>query len=242
MSSHLSRKNLVAITSFFDGASGQVESWFEKVTGFTIACFVIDSDSFREVDVELENKKRVCKTTDFPEKGTFKGYPLVVSSNWVDKILEMGVNKVLCLEPDNQRRREQITSAKSKGLQLVSAIHPTVTILNKAQIEDGVWINAGSIIGYKAEIKAGAIVNTGVQIDHHNVLEECCQIDPGVVTAGNVVLRECCHIHTGATLINRVEVGVHSIVGAGSVVLKNVPAYSTVVGVPAKIIKSWCRQ
>jgi sugar O-acyltransferase (sialic acid O-acetyltransferase NeuD family) len=233
-----SSKDAVAIVGFHDGSAGQVESWFEQATGLRIACFVVDSANYSEVDIEEENKKRTCKTTAFPQRGLFKGHPVIVSTNWIEQISSLGVKKVLSLEPVNQRRRNQIELVKDSDLQLVSAIHPSALILPNARIEDGVWINAGCIIGYKAEIGAGAIINTGVQIDHHNVLRECCQVDPGVVTAGNVVLGECCHIHTGAVLINRVEIGADSIIGAGAVVLKNVPARCTAVGVPARIIRS----
>lgn len=238
MASKLENNTSVAIVGYFDGSAGQVESWFEKTTGLKIACFVVDTDTFTAVDVEEENKKRACKTTEFPQNSTFKGRPLIASSNWIEKLLSMGVSKVLCLDSMNQRRQAKTELIRKNGLQLISAIHPSALILPGAQIGEGVWINAGAIIGYKAEIGSGTIINTGAQIDHHNVVEECCQIDPGVVTAGNVVLRECCHIHTGATLINRVEIGANSIVGAGAVVLKNVPANSTVAGVPAKIIRS----
>lgn len=230
-------KNSVAIVGFHDGSAGQIASWFEQATGSKIACFVIDQDDFEEIDIEEENRKRVCKRTEFPQNGQFKGRPLLASSNWVETIQEMGIRKALCLEPDNQRRLAHIELIKKRGLQLVSAIHPSALILPNADIADGVWINAGCIIGYKAEIRPGVIINTGAQIDHHNVLEECCQVDPGVVTGGNVVLGWCCHIHTGATLINRVEIGANSIIGAGAVVLKGVPAFCTAVGVPARIIK-----
>jgi len=232
-----SGKEPVAIVGFHDGSAGQVESWFERVTGLEIACFVIDSPSYSDIDIEKENKRRVCKTTDFPQRGLFKGHPVIVSPNWIEKISSLGVKKVLCLEPVNRHRRKQIELVRNSKLQLVSAIHPSALILPNARIGEGVWINAGCVIGYKAEIGSGSIINTGAQIDHHNVLGECCQVDPGVVTAGNVVLGECCHVHTGAVLINRVEVGADSIIGAGSVVLKNVPARCTAVGVPARIIR-----
>jgi sugar O-acyltransferase (sialic acid O-acetyltransferase NeuD family) len=229
--------NSIAIIGFHDGSAGQITEWFERTTGYLIKCFVIETEIFAELNIMEENRNRVCKTTDFPQDGKFKGRPIIYSSDWVPKLLNMGIYKVLCLDPDNKRRQEQINLVRNSELKLVSAIHPTATILDKARLSDGVWINAGSIIGYKAEIEAGVIINTGVHIDHHNVLHECCQVDPGVVTAGNVVLGLGSHIHTGAVIINKVRIGEGAIVGAGAVVLKDLPSHCTAVGVPAKIIK-----
>jgi len=155
----------------------------------------------------------------------------------MEQIKERSIRKVLPITSNNRVRLKQIQMCIDNGMELVSAIHPTVTILSKAIIKPGVWINANSVIGYKAEIESGVIINTGAQIDHHNVLECCSQVDPGVVTAGYVTLRKCCHIHTGTIIINRREVGKDSIVGAGSVVITDLPDNCTAVGVPARIIK-----
>ena len=237
MVANLITDNSIAVVGFFDGSAGQVETWFEEATGLDIACFVIDSDSFTEVDVEEENSRRVCKTTEFPQNGKFKGRPLIIASNWIEIVSGMGINKVLSLDPINQKRKGQIDLVRKNDMELVSAIHPSAIILPEAKIGDGVWINAGAIIGYKAEIGPGTLINTGVQLDHHNIVEECCQVDPGVVTAGNVVLRQCCQLHTGATVINRIIIGANTIVGAGAVIIEDVPPDCTVVGVPGKVIK-----
>lgn len=227
----------VAILGFHDGSAGQISSWFEDVTGYVIACYILEADDF-VVDVEAENARRVCQTTEFPLSGQFKGKPFVVTSNWMDYLEAQGIQKVLPLTPNNQDRMRQIDACANAGIELVSAIHPSVEVLAMSRIHDGVWLNAKCTIGYKAEIHPGVIVNTGSHIEHHNVLEKCCQVDPGVVTAGSVTLRQCSHLHTGAVVINRVEIGEGAIVGAGAVVIDDIPPFSTAVGVPAKIIKS----
>jgi sugar O-acyltransferase (sialic acid O-acetyltransferase NeuD family) len=231
------RHTSVAILGFHDGSAGQIESWFEAVTGLHIACFVNEAAEPLMIDVTAQNRKRVSQRTEFPTRASFKGRPLLTSLDWIGKLKKLGISKILPLVPNNRDRLRQIEAARQNGFELVSAIHPTVTILAGATIEPGVWINAGSIIGYKAEIEAGVLINTGVQIDHHNVLRSCCQVDPGVVTAGNVTLHECAHVHTGATIINRIEVGQDAIIGAGAVVIENIPSRATAVGVPAKVIK-----
>ena len=230
-------KTKVALVGHHDGSAGQIDTWFELATGFEIVCFVIDHDSYSELDVEAQLRDRVCKTTEFPRNGLFRGRPLVVAVDWISAVRRMGVEKVICLDSDNLRRLAQVELVRGSELELVSAIHPSAQIHSDAKVAAGVWINAGSIVGYKAELEAGVILNTGVSVDHHNILESCCQLDPGVVSAGNVVFRRCSHVHTGATIINRVEIGVNAIVGAGAVVLKNVAPNCTVVGNPARMIK-----
>jgi acetyltransferase-like isoleucine patch superfamily enzyme len=45
------------------------------------------------------------------------------------------------------------------------------------------------------------------------------------------------YVGTGAKIINQLEIGEYTIVGAGAVVSKTLPAHCTAVGVPAKAIK-----
>lgn len=229
--------NSVAVLGFHDGSAGQVAEWFEGATGYHIACFVHESADEFTVDPEAENRKRRSQRTEFPAGGRFKGRPFIVSAQWIDLLKQRGIGRVLALTPDNRMRLRQIEACREHGIELVSAIHPTVTILDGATIEAGVWINAASLIGYKAEIEAGVLLNTGVRIDHHNVLKRACQVYPGAITAGNVTLRECCYLATGAVVINRREIGEDAIVGAGAVVVEDIPPRCTAVGVPARVIK-----
>ncbi len=232
------KNNSVAIIGFHDGSAGQIETWFEETSGYHIACFVHEAAESLNIDADAENRKRVSKLMSYPTKDSFKGRPLLVAIDWLDRLEHLGINKILPLSPDNYVRRRQIQACRLRGMELVSAIHPSAQILAGGIIAPGVWINAGSLIGYKAEIESGVIINTGVQVDHHNVLKECCQLDPGVVTAGNVTLRECCHLHTAATVINRIEIGHGAVIGAGAVVIRNIAPYCQAVGVPAKVIKT----
>jgi serine O-acetyltransferase len=229
--------NSVAILGYHDGSAGQVATWFEEVTDYHISCFVNEAAEPLDIDAAAEDRKRATRFFEYPGLDSFKGRPLITALDWADRLAALGIGKVLPLTPDNSQRLGQIAACRERGIELVSAVHPSVTVLAGAVIAPGVWINAGSLIGYKAEIEPGVLINTGVQLDHHNVLKQCCQVDPGVVTAGNVTLRECSHIHTGATIINRIEIGEGAVVGAGAVVIRDVPPGTTVVGVPARTIE-----
>jgi len=57
-------------------------------------------------------------------------------------------------------------------------------------------------------------------------------------THAPVVLRRGVYLGANATILQGVEVGEEAIVGAGAVVIENVPARTTVVGVPARELKT----
>ena len=60
---------------------------------------------------------------------------------------------------------------------------------------------------------------------------------PSVNISGEVTIGEGVYIGTGAKLINQIEVGEYTIVGAGAVITKTLPSKCTAVGTPAKPIK-----
>ena len=58
-----------------------------------------------------------------------------------------------------------------------------------------------------------------------------------IITCQPVIIKEGAWIGAGAAIMKGVTVGKYAIVGANSVVTKDVPDYAVVVGVPAKVIK-----
>lgn len=55
---------------------------------------------------------------------------------------------------------------------------------------------------------------------------------------GKIILENDCWLGAGAIVLPNITIGHHSIVAAGAVVTKDVPSYTVVAGVPAKILKS----
>lgn len=227
----------IAVLGYHDSSAGHIPAWLEETTSYRIACYVHEAGAPLEIDFAAENKKRVSQRTEYPTKDSFLGKPFIVSLNWIDELKKRGIKNVLPLTPDNRERLKHIELCQENGINLVSAIHPTATVLHGAIIHPGVFINAGALIGYKTEIHSGVWVNTRAQIDHHNVLESCCQVDPGVITAGYVTVRRFSRVHSGAIVINRKEIGEDAVIGAGAVVITDIPARTTAVGIPAKVIK-----
>lgn len=61
--------------------------------------------------------------------------------------------------------------------------------------------------------------------------------DRPLYSKGKVVIEECVSVGENCAIMPGVTIGAHSIIGANSVVTKDVPPYSIVAGVPAKVLK-----
>lgn len=81
------------------------------------------------------------------------------------------------------------------------------------------------------------IINLDCTLGHNDVIGDFVTIYPSVNGSGNVSVGECCELGTGMQIIQGKSIGDYSIVGAGAVVVKNIPSKCTAVGSPAKPIK-----
>ena len=72
---------------------------------------------------------------------------------------------------------------------------------------------------------------------NHNFEDSEKRIDEQGVSTTPVVIEDDVWIGANAVILPGVRVGTHSVVAAGAVVTKEVPPYSIVAGIPAKIIK-----
>lgn len=101
-------------------------------------------------------------------------------------------------------------------------IHPGATI------GDGLFIDHGTgiVIGETAELGKNVTLYQGVTLGGTG--KEKGKRHP---TIGNNVV-----VATGAKVLGSFKVGDHAKIGAGSVVLREVPPYATVVGIPGRIV------
>ena len=227
--------NSVAMVGWHDGGAGQIQSWLEKSGDYHVACFI--NPTGQPLHIDASKIKRDAKQFSYPTENTFKDKPLINSADWASVLVDLNIKNVLVTTDDAQPYRlELINMARKKGLKLINAIHPTVVIMEDVILHDNIILHANSFIGYRTELFPGVII-TSSHLDHHNVVRECAFLGPGVVTAGNVTVGAFARVYTGATVVKKVKIGQNSIVGAGTVVIEEVPDNVTVVGVPGKIIK-----
>ncbi|KGN76156.1 hypothetical protein HQ40_05075 [Porphyromonas gulae] len=118
-------------------------------------------------------------------------------------------------------------------------IHPRAYIQNSEtiKISNGVIIAAGVVITCDVTIDRFVFLNLNCTVGHDAKIGAYSSFMPTVNISGETVIGECVYIGTGATIINKIEIGDNAIIGAGSTVISNIPANTTAVGTPARVIK-----
>lgn len=108
------------------------------------------------------------------------------------------------------------------------------------------------------EIHPGAEIGRRFVIDHGNgvvigetaIIGDDCLIHHGVTLGGksrevgkrHPTLGNKVHIGAGAQIIGAIHIGDHAVIGAGSVVTKDVAECDIVAGVPARTIRNKCTE
>ncbi len=126
---------------------------------------------------------------------------------------------------------------QNKLLDFPSLIDPDVIMSESISMGKGNLICAGSILTVDVEIGDFCIINLDCTIGHEAILENFVTMNPSVNISGNTHLFEGVNMGTGSQIIQGRNIGMHTVIGAGAVVAKDIPSQCTAVGVPAKIIK-----
>ncbi len=103
-------------------------------------------------------------------------------------------------------------------------IHPAAKIASGVFIDHG----AGVVIGETAVVEKGVVIYQGVTLGGTGK-------DKG--HRRHPIIKENCVLSCGCKILGGITVGENSKIGAGSVVLSDVPPNATVVGIPGKVVR-----
>ena len=164
-------------------------------------------------------------------------YPIIGSDDEVNMITEPLSLVIAVGEPELKKKiRNKYTSPH---IDFPTLIHPSVLIgdKNSVYIGEGCVICAGCIITTDIEINNFVTLNLMCTVGHDTIIGNYSSFMPSVNISGEVKINEGVYVGTGAKIINQIEIGGQTIVGAGAVVARTLPSRCTAVGIPAKVIK-----
>ena len=123
------------------------------------------------------------------------------------------------------------------NIKFTTLIDPSVEMSRMVSVGEGTIICAHTILTVNISIGSHVIINLDCTIGHDAVLEDFVTLYPSVNVSGATKIGKGVELGTGTQIIQGKTIGDYSIVGAGAVVVKDVPAGCTAVGSPAKPIK-----
>jgi sugar O-acyltransferase (sialic acid O-acetyltransferase NeuD family) len=165
------------------------------------------------------------------------GVPVVGDGEW---LREHGRAHHACVAlgvGDNHKRRELAKKCTAWNLEIVTLVHPRSTVSSSAILGNGTVVMGGAVVNAQAKIGLGVIVNTGAIVEHDVEIGDYAHISPNASLGGASCAGPLAHMGIGSVLLPGVRVGAGSIVGAGAVVVKDLPADVVAVGLPAKIVR-----
>ncbi|MDX2149181.1 MAG: NeuD/PglB/VioB family sugar acetyltransferase [Bryobacteraceae bacterium] len=116
-------------------------------------------------------------------------------------------------------------------------VHPFSSVAEDAEMGEGTVVMPGAVVRSGARIGRCALLNTGCSVDHDSVMGDFASLAPGARVGGGVRIGSYSAIGLGASVIHNVSIGEHVVVGAGAVVLKDLPDAVVAYGTPARVVR-----
>jgi sugar O-acyltransferase (sialic acid O-acetyltransferase NeuD family) len=136
------------------------------------------------------------------------------------------------------RRAQLYDVLVAAGVPQPALVHPRAVASPSAEVGAGSVVFAGCVLGSGVRIRANAVLYSGVVVEHECTIADHGYLSPGVVLSGQVVVEAGAFLGAGAVVLPGLRIGAGAVVAAGAVVTADVAAGQTVMGVPARAVRS----
>jgi sugar O-acyltransferase (sialic acid O-acetyltransferase NeuD family) len=188
----------------------------------------------------LQSKYKIIGFIDDNEEianDTIDGIKILGNRNFLFEKINKDVSVFVPIG-NNHIRFDLLSILNKKGFNTPSFIHPDTIIHESVQLGHAVYILPGTNIMPCTVIKDYVMISIGVNISHHSTIRGGCFFSHGVNIGASIYIEEKAYFGIGSTVMTGIKrVGFNSLVGAGSVVINDIPDNAIVAGVPARILR-----
>lgn len=137
---------------------------------------------------------------------------------------------------DHCIKEELVKYLTNKNIQYATLIHPSVKINRTISIGKGCIIYQNVIMTVNINIGNHVIISPKCGIGHDSLIEDYVTVLWNVNISGSERIRQGVTLGSGCTIIQGLEIGRGSFVGAGAVVIRDIDESKTAVGVPTRYV------
>ena len=203
--------------------------------GVVAACIEDNRTRFNDFEWKVEGF-----LNDVEKGKTISGYPVLGGTDEIDKFLtrdDYYFMYAIHMIGRNIKSEEVFLKMKMPLNRLATIIHKTAFVADNAIIEPGVFIMSNCYIGPAAKIGKCSLVMSNALIGHNTTVGHLCHFSVGSITSSYVTIGNVADVTLGAKVLEKRKIGNYAVVGANSLVTKDIPDYEIHVGSPAKFLK-----
>lgn len=173
-----------------------------------------------------------------PAPASMWGLPLVGGLDLIPHMIAEGYKFVNTISGSTVGRYETSKRVIEAGGEFVDFIYPTTR-----DFKHGIGTYCQDEVGIQADVEVGdnCAIHARAFISHECRIGHSCFVGAGVL-AGRVTMGDGAYLGINATVLPDVKIGKWATIGAGAVVLHDVPDYAVMVGNPARQIKESARK
>ena len=183
----------------------------------------------------MENGKRkytnICFLDDDKTKSACGTYPIIGTTENIEQYLGMDCFVAI---GDANIRQKMAKRLESFRADVPVLVHPRAIIGENVSIGIGTVLAGGTVVNSGSTIGKNCIINTGATVDHDCQIDDYVHIAPGTHICGGVHIGDCTWIGAGTTFVQELSVCSNCMIGAGSVVVRDVKRFGVYFGNPAR--------
>lgn len=139
---------------------------------------------------------------------------------------------------DSEARQRVAALSDINGRTAAVLVHPAATVGGDVELSPGTVLCAGARVTTNVRLGRHTHVNVNAVVSHDGRVGDFVTLSPGALVNGTVILEDHVMLGTAAVVTPGRTVGARTWVGAGAVVVEDLPPDVVATGVPARIVRA----
>jgi acetyltransferase-like isoleucine patch superfamily enzyme len=139
--------------------------------------------------------------------------------------------------PFNELVVDRWERARRLGFGEGTCVYDSTFVAFDVTVGADTWIGPFCVLDGSGGLRIGAhcAISSGVHITTHDAVKRTLSGNTQPLEVAPVEIGDCCYVGSQAMVLKGVTIGHHSVVGAYSLVTRDLPPYSVAYGVPARV-------